>query len=91
MNERETMQKLLLSYVGLMAERHAHGPGEGFEYKLFDDLLRPTPTLVSAEEKDELTYLAESLQQWVSFDVETGMLQLVDFSEWEELLKRRGH
>jgi hypothetical protein len=91
MNERETMQELLLSYVGLLAERHGYGPGEGFEYKLFDDLLSPHPTLVSEEEKGELTFLAESLQQWVSFDVETGMLQLVDFNEWEELLKRREH
>jgi hypothetical protein len=34
-----TLSRLLLSFVGLLAERHAYGPSDGFEFVLWDDLL----------------------------------------------------
>jgi hypothetical protein len=36
-----TIRHLLLSYVSLLAERESYGPGDGFEYVLWDDLMRP--------------------------------------------------
>jgi hypothetical protein len=42
-----TIRHLLLSYVSLLAERESYGPGDGFEYVLWDDLMRPVPELVS--------------------------------------------
>lgn len=45
---------LLLSYVSLLAERHAYGRGDNFEFLLWDDLLKTTPTLVSLDEKKSL-------------------------------------
>ena len=92
MKDRDgAIRDLLLSYVGLLAERHAFGPGEGFEYALWDDLLRPQPTLVSEEERGELTDLVLMSGCWVSFDLQTGMLQLLDIREWASLLARRDH
>jgi hypothetical protein len=73
-----TIRQLLLSYVGLLAERHAYAPGEGFEYALWDDLLRPKPTLVSEDERGELVDLVLMSGCWVSFDLHTGMLQLTE-------------
>jgi hypothetical protein len=92
MSDRDgTIRDLLLSYVGLLAERHAYGPGEGFEYALWDDLLRPAPTLVSEEERAELVDLVLMSGCWVSFDLQTGMLQLLDVRDWASLLERRDH
>jgi hypothetical protein len=92
MRDRDrTIRELLLSYVGLLAERHAYGPGEGFEYALWDDLLRPAPTLVSEDERGELVDLVLMSGCWVSFDLQTGMLQLLDVRDWVSLLERRDH
>jgi hypothetical protein len=37
-DEIQKMKELLLSYVSLIAERNSFGPGENFEYKLWDTL-----------------------------------------------------
>jgi hypothetical protein len=74
-----------------LAERHAYGPGEGFEYALWDDLLLPKPTLVSEDERGELVDLVLMSGCWVSFDLQTGMLQIMDLRSWASLLERRGH
>jgi hypothetical protein len=86
-----TLAKLLLSFVGLLAERHAHGPGDGFEFVLWDDLLLKQPTLVSPEEKQELVSLIIRTDAWVSFNLDTGMLQLIDIDAWRILLQNRDH
>jgi hypothetical protein len=86
-----TLAKLLLSYVSLMAERHAYGPGDNFEYALWDDLLRAQPTLVSLEEKHELVSLIVRTDSWVSFNLDTGMLQLIDLDAWRIMLEHRDH
>jgi hypothetical protein len=85
------VRTLLLSYVGLLAERASYGPGDGFEYGLWDDLMRPVPTRVSHEEKVELVSLVMLSDCWVSFNLHTGMLQLIDLDDWDSLLERRGH
>jgi hypothetical protein len=94
-NKREvkTMKKLLLSYVGLMAERHAYRPGDGFEYRLWNDLKANlmSPTLVSVEEAYEICYLAVYSHSWVTFNLETGMFEVIDLDEWKALLQKRGH
>jgi hypothetical protein len=91
--EVETMKTLLLSYIGLMAERHAYGPGDGFEYLLWDHLRDHlmTPTLVSVEEAYEIVYLALYSHSWVTFNLETGMFEIIDLNAWRELLEKRGH
>jgi len=86
-----TLTRLLLSYVGLLAERHAYGPGDGFEFLLWDDLLLVKPTLVSIEEKTELVSLIIQTEAWVSFNLDTGMLQLIDLDAWRILLQNRDH
>jgi hypothetical protein len=86
-----TLTKLLLSYVGLLAERHAYGPGDGFEFVLWDDLLLAKPTLVSTEEKHELVSLIIETEAWVSFNLDTGMLQLIDLDAWRIMLEHRDH
>jgi hypothetical protein len=83
--------KLLLSFVGLLAERHAYGPGDGFEFLLWDDLLLVKPTLVSIEEKKELVSLIIRTDAWVSFNLEIGMLQLIDIDAWRIVLENRHH
>ena len=86
-----TLTRLLLSYVGLLAERHAYGPGDGFEFLLWDDLLLKQPTLVSREEKKELVSLIIRMDAWVSFNVDTGMLELIDIDAWADVLENREH
>jgi hypothetical protein len=86
-----TLTRLLLSYVGLLGERHAYGPGDGFEFVLWDDLLLKQPTLVSREEKKELVSLIIRTDAWVSFNLETGMLQLIDIDAWRIVLENRDH
>ena len=86
-----TLTRLLLSFVGLMAERHAYGPGDGFEFVLWDDLLLKQPTLVSTEEKQELVSLIIRMDAWVSFNVDTGMLELIDIDAWADVLEHREH
>jgi hypothetical protein len=86
-----TIRHLLLSYVSLLAERESYGPGDGFEYVLWDDLMRPVPELVSREERAELASLVIMSDHWVSFNMQTGMLQLIDIDAWRSLLERRDH
>jgi hypothetical protein len=86
-----TMTRLLLSYVGLLGERHAYGPGDGFEFVLWDDLLLKEPTLVSREEKKEIVNLIIRTNAWVSFNVDTGMLELIDIDAWRIVLENRDH
>jgi hypothetical protein len=86
-----TLAKLLLSFVGLLAERHAYGPGDGFEFVLWDDLLLVKPTLVSIEEKTELVSLIIRMNAWGSFNVDTGMLELIGIEAWADVLETRDH
>jgi hypothetical protein len=86
-----TLHKLLLSYVSLLAERHAYGPGDNFEFMLWDDLLLEKPTLVSIDEKKELVGLIIRSDAWVSFNLDTGMLQLIDIDAWRIVLENRDH
>ena len=87
------MQQLLVSDIGLMAERHAYRPGGGFEYALWHDLEADIthPTLVSAEEAYEIGYLAVYSHSWVTYNFETGRLEVIDLDEWKALLQKRGH
>jgi hypothetical protein len=87
----DTLTRLLLSYVGLLAERHAYGPGDGFEFVLWDDLLLVKPTLASTEEKTELVSLIIRMNAWVSFNVDTDMLELIDIDAWADVLENRDH
>ena len=84
---------LLLSYVGLLAERHAYRPDEGFEYQLWDDLRHyPGPmTFVSRAEAKELIYLSVTTDSWVTCNLEIGMLQVIEMDAWMLLLEKRGH
>jgi hypothetical protein len=86
-----TLARLLLSYVALLAERHAYGPGDNFELALWDDLLLVKPTLVSIDEKKELVSLIIRTDAWVSFNLQTGMLQLIDIDAWRIVLENRDH
>jgi hypothetical protein len=86
-----TLARLLLSYVGLLAERHAFGPGDGFEFLLWDDLQRAKPELVSLDEKRELVFLIIRTDAWVSFNLETAMLQLIELDAWHIVLENRDH
>jgi hypothetical protein len=86
MSEEEKRQRLLLNYVGLLAERNAYGPGEDFEFRLWNELDKKHSDLASREERDEIKYLAGLTGHWVSFNIETGMLELIDLESWQELL-----
>ena len=89
--ERDTMMTLLLSYISLLAERHAYAPDELFEYQLWDDLQRTYPIMVSWEETDELRFLVAKTDSWATYSPDTGMFQLIDIQEWQSLLEKRGH
>jgi hypothetical protein len=86
-----TLHRLLLSFVSLLAERHSYGPGDNFEFLLWDDLLLAKPTLVSIDEKNELVSLIIRCDAWVSFNVQTLMLQLIDIDAWRIVLENRDH
>jgi hypothetical protein len=86
-----TLHQLLLSFVALLAERHSYGPGDGFEFLLWDDLLLDKPTLVSIEEKHELVSLIIRCDAWVSFNINSSMLQLIDIDAWADVLENRDH
>jgi hypothetical protein len=79
---------LLLQYVGLLAERHAYRPEDGFEFELWRDVLNDTHALVSEAESAELTSLVLRTASWVSYDFEAGRLQLIGLREWQALLDR---
>jgi hypothetical protein len=86
-----TLHRLLLSFVGLLAERHGYGPGDNFEFLLWDDLLLAKPTLVSIEEKHELVSLIIRTDAWVTYDVERRMFRLIDIDAWRIVLENRDH
>jgi hypothetical protein len=86
-----TLHQLLLSYVSLLAERHAYGPGDNFELLLWDDLMRAQPTLVSLDEKKELVSLIIRTDAWVSFNLDIGMLQVIELDAWRIMLENRDH
>ena len=86
-----TLTNLLLSYVGLLAERHAYGPGDGFEFALWDDLQLAQPRLVSLDEQQELVGLILRTDAWVSFNLDTAMLQLIELDAWRMVLRNRDH
>jgi hypothetical protein len=93
MGDLKTMQELLLSYVGLLAERHSRAPDENFEYDLWDDLHRDPQqlTLVSRPERNELIFLIINTDSWVTYNFDTGMFGLIDMDAWLALLSKRGH
>ena len=86
-----TLSRLLLSYVGLLAERHSYGPGDNFELILWDDLQLAQPRIVSIDEKNELVSLMIRCDAWVAFNLDTGMLQLIDIDAWRIVLENRDH
>jgi hypothetical protein len=90
-DEECTIRQLLLSYVALLAERHAYAPDENFEYALWDDLLLKKPTLVSVDEKKELITLIVRGDVWVTYDYDSRMFKLIDIDDWRILLKHRSH
>jgi hypothetical protein len=92
-DEQQKMKQLLLSYVSLMTERNAFGPGENFEYKLWD-ILRgrfEDTKYVSLEEGHEIIALAVNADSWVTYNDDTRMFALIDMGEWEDLLGKREH
>ena len=85
-DDHATLEQLLLSYVGLLAERNAYAPGEGFEFMLFDAVGSDEPSpLISQEEREELRFLAGQTNLWVTYDLESGMFALIDVYEWIEM------
>jgi hypothetical protein len=93
MSDTDKMKELLLSYVGLMAERNAFAPCDNFEYVLWDTLngLIKDTKYVSLEEGTEIIFLATQTESWVTYDFETRMFKLIDMDEWEELIKKRNN
>jgi hypothetical protein len=80
MSPQDAMQELLLSYVGLLAERHARAPDDNFEYDLWDDLHQDPQhlTLASREERNDLIFLIIQTDSFVTYNFDTGMFQLID-------------
>jgi hypothetical protein len=93
MRDAQKMKELLLSYVSLIAERNAFGPGDNFEYLLWDDLHGKfeDTKYVSLEEGNEIIFLAVQTDSWVTYNDDTRMFDLIDMHEWEELVSKRGH
>ena len=54
-------------------------------------MLLVKPTLVSIEEKKELVSLIIRTDAWVSFNIQTGMLQLIEIDAWRIVLENRDH
>jgi hypothetical protein len=92
-DEIQKMKELLLSYVSLVAERNAFGPGENFEYLLWDTLhgSLANTDYVTLEEGTEIIFLATQTDSWVAYSDETRMFEIIDMDAWEELLKKRGN
>jgi hypothetical protein len=92
-DEHQKMKAFLLSYVSLMAERNSFGPGENFEYMLWDELHGSTTDAqyVSIEEGHEIIFLATNTDSWVTYNDETRMFEVIDRDEWEALVEKRGH
>jgi hypothetical protein len=89
----QKMQALLLSYISLMAERNSFGPGDNFEYLLWDDLHGrfEDTTYVSVEEGTEIIFLATQTDSWVAYNDQTHMFEVIDMDAWEDILSKRGH
>ena len=86
MDIRKTAARLLLDYVGILADRNAYRPGDGFEYELFDAVGSDEPShLIDQEEREQLRFLAGETKQWVTYDLETGKFTLIDVFEWMKL------
>jgi hypothetical protein len=89
----QKMKELLLSYIGLIAERNEFAPGDNFEYALWDDLngqIKDTK-YVSFDEGHEIIGLAVNTDSWVTYNDETRMFELIDLDEWRALVEKRGH
>jgi hypothetical protein len=93
MSDLETKRQLLLSYIGLLAERNSYAPGGGFEYALWDDMKRGQgkTQLIDDGEAAEIVWLAIETDCWVTYNYETGRFELIDMDEWHLLLQKRGH
>jgi hypothetical protein len=93
MSDEDKMKEILLSYVGLMAERNAFAPGDNFEYVLWDDLHGQISDTkyVSVDEGMEIIFLATQTESWVTYNDETRMFELIDLDEWEALVKKRNN
>ena len=93
MSHEATKRQLLLSYMGLLAERHSYGPDDNFEYLLWDDLKlgQGKTKLVTDQEASELVWLAIGTDSWVTYNLETGMFQLIEMDAWHMLLAKRDH
>jgi hypothetical protein len=92
-DETQNMKELLLSYVSLIAERHRFGPGDNFEYLLWDDLHGrfEDTKCVSFDEGHEIIALAVNADSWVAYNDETRMFELIDMDAWEALLSKRNN
>ena len=87
-DNKELMTLLLISYVSLIAERNAYGPGDGFEYLLYDEINGKNNPLriVYKEEADEILSLMEETKTWVTFNDDTGMFDAIDLGIWKKKL-----
>jgi hypothetical protein len=92
-DEQRRTKELLLSYVSLIAERNEFGPGDNFEYLLWDDLHGrfEDTKYVSLDEGNEIIFLAVQTNSWVTYNDETRMFEIIDMEAWEDLLSKRGH
>ena len=92
-DEPQKVKELLLSYIGLLAERNGFAPGDNFEYELWDTLqgtFKETQ-YVSIDEGVEIVYLAVETDSWVTYNDDTRMFELIDLDEWQALLRKRGN
>jgi hypothetical protein len=92
-DEQQKMKELLLSYVSLVAERNSFGPGDNFEYMLWDTLHGrfEDTQYVSVDEGHEIIALAVRTDSWVAYNDDTRMFELIDMRAWKDLLSKRGH
>jgi hypothetical protein len=92
-DEQRQLKGLLLSYIRGIAERNAFGPGENFEYQLWDTLHGrfEDTDYVTLEEGTEIVWLAVQTDSWVTYNDQTRMFELIDMDEWEDILSKRGH
>jgi len=92
-DEPQKMKELLLSYVSLLAGRNGFAPGDNFEYKLWDTLQGTfeETQYVSIDEGVEIVYLAVQTDNWVTYNDDTRMFELIDMDEWKALLRKRGN
>ncbi len=75
---RAEAERLLLTSVERLAERQGDGPGDGFEYPLWDALGLDDSPLLSGDERDHLRALVVLTQGWVVYNLETARLEPID-------------